>query len=212
MRIQIASFALVPDHIYIAEKNFHAEKLILLLSDENQDESKQENAEVISSIEQVEDFYKKMDVPVERIHLNYKNFMETALKVSYLLNTFSNKDELLLNLSGGRRSIPIALFYAATFIKNIKDIDIKCVIIPEDKSYMPFSLLPKYFPDEIDMKLMSSLSLNKPLTELETMIGIKQPTISMRLKKLEKYGYIFVKGRQRILTELGNMIVNIYKI
>ncbi|KKK61946.1 hypothetical protein LCGC14_3009240, partial [marine sediment metagenome] len=36
MRIQIASFALIPEHIYIGERNFHAEKLILILSDENQ--------------------------------------------------------------------------------------------------------------------------------------------------------------------------------
>ena len=58
---------------------------------------------------------------------------------------------------------------------------------------------------------MINLSLKKPLTYLETIIGIKQPTISIRLKKLEKYGYISVKGRNRDLTDLGELIVNIYQ-
>ena len=208
MRTQIASFALVPEHIYIAERNFHAEKLILILSDENKDDK---NREVESKIKEITEFYTKLNVNIERIYVNYKNFMEMTLSMATILNKFTRDDEILLNLSGGRRSIPISLIYAGTFISNFKDINIKCVVIPEDKTYTPFNLLPNYLPGEIDIKLMSRISKKIVLTNLENYLGIKQPTISMRLKRLEKHGYILLSGRNRVLTDLGKIVVDINK-
>ena len=206
MRIQIASFALVPEHIYIAERNFHAEKLILILSDENKDNK---NIEVDNKIKEIEVFYRKLNVSIERIYVNYKNFMKMTLSMAKVLDKFKPNDKILLNLSGGRRSIPISLIYAGTFVSNFKDINIKCVVIPEDKTYTPFNLLPNYLPDEIDINLMSKLPQNLTLTDLEKYLGIKQPTISTRLKRLEKHGFINVKGRKRELTALGRLMVDI---
>ena len=74
---------------------------------------------------------------------------------------------------------------------------------------MPFNLLPQYIPDKKDVILMSKLYLKKPLTELENLLGIKQPAISLRLKKLVKFGYIFVNGRDRELSDLAKLIVKI---
>ena len=209
MKIQIATFAGVPGHLYDAEKHFHTEKLILILSAENKDEAKKENQEFISNIKEVSQFYKKLNVPVEKVYVDYKNFIEMTFKLANILRGFQEGDEVLLNLSGGRRSMPISLLYAGTFISNFKDIYIKCVVIPEDKTYEPFNLLPSYLPDNTDIKLMSKLSERKPLTDLENYLGIKQPTISMRLKRLEKHGYIILNGRDRKLTDLGYMVVDI---
>jgi len=209
MKIQIATFAGVPSHIYDAEKHFHTEKLFLILSVENKDDNYEENQDFISNINEVSQFYEKLNVPVMKVYVNYKNFIEMTFKLTNLLREFQEGDVILLNLSGGRRSMPISLIYAGTFISNFKDINIKCVVIPEDKTYEPFNLLPNYLPDNIDVKLMSKLSEKKPLTELEEFLGIKQPTISMRLKRLEKYEYIILKGRERNLTDLGHMVVDI---
>lgn len=209
MRIQIASFAMVPDHIYIAEKKFHPEKLILILSDENKNSKDEKNKEVISKINEVANFYDKLSVPIEKLYVNYKNFIEMTLKLANIINEFTLEDKILLNLSGGRRTIPISLIYAGTFISNFKDINIKCVVIPEDRTYKPFNLLPNYLPDEIDIKLMAKLSQKIALTNFEDYLGIKQPTISMRLKRLEKHGYIILNGRDRHLTDLGYMVVDI---
>jgi len=209
MRIQIASFALVPDHIFIAERNFHTEKLVLILSEENKEKQTNTSEEIFSRINEVVGFYEKLNVLVEKVYMNYKNFMEMTVKLARIINRFSSDDQILLNLSGGRRSIPISLIYAGTFISNFKDINIKCVVIPEDKTYTPFNLLPNYLPDEIDVNLMSKLPQNLTLTDLEKYLGIKQPTISMRLKRLEKHGFITVKGRERDLTVLGRLMVDI---
>ncbi len=209
MRIQIASFALVPDHIFIAERYFHTEKLILILSEENKEKQTNNNEEIRSKINEVIGFYEKLNIPVEKIYVNYKNFMKMTLKLARILNRFSSDDQILLNLSGGRRSIPISIIYAGAFISNFKDINIKCVVIPEDKTDTPFNLLPNYLPDEIDINLMSKLPDNLTLTDLEKGLGIKQPTISMRLKRLEKYGYIVVNGRMRELRNLGRLMVDI---
>ena len=209
MRIQIASFALVPDHIFIAERNFHTEKLVLILSEENKEKQTNTSEEIFSRINEVVGFYEKLNVLVEKVYMNYKNFMEMTVKLARIINRFSSDDQILLNLSGGRRSIPISLIYAGTFISNFKDINIKCVVIPEDKTYTPFNLLPNYLPDDIDINLMSKLPQNLTLTELEKYLGIKQPTISMRLKRLEKHGFVTVKGRKRELTALGRLMVDI---
>ncbi|MBA7639616.1 hypothetical protein ES703_47275 [subsurface metagenome] len=209
MKIQIVTFAGVPGHIYDAEKHFHTEKLILILSDENKDETNKANEEFILNIIEITQFYEKLNVPVMKVYVNYKNFIEMTFRLANLLREFQEGDEILLNLSGGRRSMPISLIYAGTFISNFKDINIKCVVIPEDKTYEPFNLLPNYLPDSIDVKLMSKLSEKKPLTELEEFLGIKQPTISMRLKRLEKYKYIILNVRERNLTDLGRMVVDI---
>jgi len=144
-----------------------------------------------------------------KVYVNYKNFIEMTFKLTNLLREFQEGDEILLNLSGGRRSMPISLIYAGTFISNFKDINIKCAVIPEDKTYEPFNLLPNYLPDSIDVRLMSKLSQKKPLTELEEFLGIKQPTISMRLKRLERHEFIVLNGRERNLTDLGRMVVDI---
>ena len=58
------------------------------------------------------------------------------------------------------------------------------------------------------------MGLSWTLNELEDYLGIKQPTISMRLKRLNKHGYILLNGRDRQLTDLGHLIVdvNILKI
>ena len=157
MKIQIVTFAGVPGHIYDAEKHFHTEKLILILSDENKDEKNKANEEFISNINEVAQFYKKLNVPAIKVYVNYKNFIKMTFKLANILRDFQEGDEVLLNLSGGRRSMPISLLYAGTFISNFKDINIKCVVIPEDKTYEPFNLLPNYLPDSIDVKLMSKL-------------------------------------------------------
>ncbi len=203
MRIQIASFALVPEHIYIAERNFHAEKLIVILSNENQ------NKDVELELKEITEFYEKLNVIIEKIYVNYKNFMEMTLILVNTINNFTLDDEILLNLSGGRRSIPISLIYAGTFISNFKDININCVVIPEDKTYTPFKLLPSYLPDKIDIKLLSTLTQEITLTSMQNSLGIKQPTISMRLKRLESHGFIFINGRKRELTDLGRMVTGI---
>ncbi len=209
MKIQIVTFAGVPGHLYDAEKHFHTEKVILILSDENKDETNKANEEFISNINEVTQFYEKLNVPVLKVYVNYKNFIEMTFKLANILRDFHKGDEILLNLSGGRRSMPISLIYAGTFISNFKEIRIKCVVIPEDKTYKPFNLLPNYLSDSIDIKLMSRLSERKPLTDLEEYLGIKQPTISMRLKRLERHGYIVLNGRVRHLTDLGHMVVDI---
>ena len=198
MRIQVASFALVPDHIFIAERYFHTEKLILILSEENKEKQTNTSEEIFSRINEVIGFYEKLNVPVEKVYVNYKNFMEMTVKLARIINRFSSDDQILLNLSGGRRSIPISLIYAGTFISNFKDINIKCVVIPEDKTYTPFNLLPNYLPDEIDINLMSKLPQNLTLTELEKYLGIKQPTISMRLKARICYR----KGKEKRINGL----------
>ena len=139
MKIQIASFALVPEHIFIAERNFHAEKLILILSKENIDNEDKKNVEINDKIKEVVEFYGKLSIHTEKLYLDYKNFMEMTLQLANLINKFSNQDEILLNLSSGRRSIPISLIYAGTFISNCRDINIKCVVIPDYKIYIPFN-------------------------------------------------------------------------
>jgi len=208
MKIQIVTFAMVPGHIFDAEKHFHTEKLILILSDENKDGTTQASKDVISNINEVTHFYEKLNVPVSRVYVDYKNFIEMTFKLANVLREFEEGDEILLNLSGGRRSTSISLLYAGTFISNFKEINIKCVVIPEDKTYAPFNLLPNYLPDIIDIKLMSKISDKRPLTELEDYLGIKQPTISMRIKRLEKHGYLTLDGRKRQLTELGKLVVD----
>ena len=104
-------------------------KIILILSDENNIEKNEINNEklkaVISSIDEITDFYRKLNITVEKIYVNYKNFIEMVLRFTRLLEVFSEEDQILLNLSGGRRTIPIALIYASTILSNYKNITIK---------------------------------------------------------------------------------------
>ncbi|MHA1755977.1 MAG: hypothetical protein ACTSVV_04345 [Promethearchaeota archaeon] len=208
MNIQIVSFALVPQHIYIATKYFHTEKLILILSDEKVSNEKQKE-ELKSKMAEVIDFCEKLGIELQEIKVNYKNFMSMTLKLAKLMRKFEKEDKILLNLSGGRRAIPISLIYASMFANIIKNLRIQCVVIPEDGTYSPFTLIPSYFPDDIDIKLMLKITKNLTLTAMETDLGIKQPTISFRLKRLEKYGYIIIDGRKRELTDIGKIIIQI---
>ena len=208
MNIQIVSFALVPQHIYIATKYFHTEKLILILSDEKVSNEKQKE-ELKSKMAEVIDFCEKLGIELQEIKVNYKNFMSMTLKLAKLMRKFDKEDKILLNLSGGRRAISISLIYASMFANIIKNLRIQCVVIPEDGTYSPFTLIPSYFPDDIDIKLMLKITKNLTLTAMETDLGIKQPTISFRLKRLEKYGYLIIDGRKRELTDIGKIIIQI---
>ncbi|MHA1285036.1 MAG: hypothetical protein ACTSQP_21250 [Promethearchaeota archaeon] len=210
MNIQVVSFALVPQHIYIATKYFHTEKLILILSDEKvEDKAKREELKI--KMDEIIDFCKKLGIQLLKIRINYKDFIQMTLKLVKLISEFTEKDNILLNLSGGRRAIPIALIYASTFVNIIKNLRIQCVVIPEDGTFSPFNLIPSYFPDKIDVKLMSMITKGLTLTAMESDLGIKQPTISFRLKRLEKYGYLKIDGRKRDLTDLGMIITQILR-
>ena len=67
----------------------------------------------------------------------------------------------------------------------------------------------KDLPDEIDIKLLSKLTQELSLTNMQEFLGIKQPTISMRLKRLENHGFIVIKGRKREITDLGRTVAGI---
>lgn len=209
MKIELASFALVEEHLYEAHTHFHPEKVILILSNEDLEEANEKSKEIKEKINEITDFYLKLKIPLEKVYINYKNFMETTIKLAQIIQTFNENDEILLNLSGGRRSIPIAMIYASSIVSNFQALNIQCVVIPLDRTYKPFYLLPNYIPDETDVKLMSKLNENSTLKELEKFLQIKQPTISIRLKKLEKFGYVILKGRRRELTPIGKLVADI---
>ena len=128
MNIQVATFALFPEQIYIASANFQTDRLLLILSDESLNKSKSDLTEselaVLEKIDAVVKYSKDINILVEKFYVTYKNFIEMVLKLTRLINSFSEEDQILLNLSGGRRAMPLALVYAGMFASNLKGLNI----------------------------------------------------------------------------------------
>jgi len=215
MIIQIATFARIPEQIINIERKYRTEELYLVVSTENFEKPDKLYKD---ALKKVEEFYKQLGIVPKIVPVDFNNFPHMLIKLGLLMQKFSNKNNLLLNLSGGRRSTAFALMSAAILVGRSQNRNIKCCFIAEysnkggeslSSDIVEFDLLPSYLPDEKDIIILNEIKNGKKLVDIAQQVEIAQPTVSLRLGILSENGYLVSQGRKRKLTEMGEITLRI---
>ncbi|MFW6196461.1 MAG: CRISPR-associated CARF protein Csa3 [Thermoplasmatota archaeon] len=138
------------------------------------------------------------DIKIKKIVLNTKNFEETVLEISNLIDQIEG--EIVVNLSGGVRSIIVALTINSIFyhekidrVYNLEKIDrnMREIELP----FISFELTDN------EKKIFTTISKEGPLTynELVDKLDLSKSTVSRLSKILEKKHIVTIeeKGKQK---------------
>jgi len=171
------------------------DRVIVLRPKESKDEQRGKNA-----YNETRDILNKIseEITLEKRILNTKNFEQTILEISKLIDYIEG--ELVINLSGGVRTLIVALTIVSTFkhekidrLYNLEKIerDMKEIDIP----YTSFDLTDN------ESKLFKTISKEGPKTynELVKQLDLSKSTISRLSNILEKRHLLNIeeKGKQK---------------
>lgn len=214
MTIQIATFARIPEQIINIERKYRTEELYLVVSTENFEKPDKPYKD---ALKKVEEFYQQLGIKPKIVPVDFNNFPKMLIKLGILLQNLSDDNDLLLNLSGGRRSTAFALMSAAILVRRLQQRSMKCCFIAETSSegeiissdIVEFDLLPSYLPDEKDIIILNEIKKGRKLVKIAESAEIAQPTVSLRLNVLSENGYITAEGRKREVSAMGEIVLKI---
>ncbi|OLS13326.1 MAG: hypothetical protein RBG13Loki_3042 [Promethearchaeota archaeon CR_4] len=111
--------------------------------------------------------------------------------------SFPSGTKFILNASMGRRSLPVSMILAATFVRMFRKYEFEITIIPElSKEILTCPLPPNQVPDDVDLGIIGYLKKGCNLSDIGKQLKIAQPTVSVRVKKLVEEGFVDQDGRK----------------
>lgn len=217
MVVQIATFARVDKHIINVEKKYRSEALyIITTKDKIEGEDKQYEA----ALKRVNEFYSVLGITPKITYVDFNNINSMVVVLGRLIKEIPTDKRILLNVSGARRSTAIALIMASLIIRRFEDREIKGCFIPELENEsgevkhgepVEFDILPSYIPDRKDLIILNGVKKMKKITKIAEDASMSQPNASVRLINLTDYGYVISYKRNRELTEMGKIILEIFE-
>lgn len=197
----------VKEHIYNIEKRYSTDLLVIYV-----DKMDSKKEEFKRSYKEIESYCKEFNKDLSLKKLDSNDLINNTVIMGRDILELSNRGyDFIINLSGGRRALSIALFYAVILLRLTKlKQHVKVVIKPESREPIQF-IIPRFLVlDEDDIRILKYIKDGLNVTNIGAKIGKSQSTTSFRIKKLEDAGYIKTFRRERKLTELGELIVNIH--
>ncbi len=135
-----------------------------------------------------------------------------------LLIDFQPDHRYMLNLGDESLSMNIALLQAVQLVQNLNDMDYEYFItekfddmekIFQKKIIKSFILL---ISEPVSLELLNCVDEGKNLESMKKILKISLGTVSNHLKHLKDTGLMNVKGHERNLTELGNLVKKILEL
>lgn len=207
MRVQVATVYKSPEPVFRLEKEHRSDRVVLIVGNQPKDSEYKICEATINQIKQV---YGPLGVPVEVIQVDPFDFLGMVRRLGLHIQQLPEGCSIVLNGTGGRRTMAFALLFAAYLVRLTRKYQITMVNAPEDEEKLVELLLPPaYSPDKIDIFLLHGVKDQQSVADMGDVAGISQPSASARLKKLANYGYIRINGRERILTPLGTLMLEI---
>ena len=194
MKTIISTFGEEPEGIIQGIKQNGCEKLILLIPEKLSVDSKR-------GLEKVETLTKEMEIQIEKIVVSPYDMMENIKKIKRLVA--ENADDVILNITGGRKTLSLAASLAG-FVSLPKDI----IYIQEENnqsiSIPKFTLTDKLLRPE-KMEILKCIKANTTMEEIKKSLkndkSKKYHTIMKHLRELAEMELIeIINGRQHTYT------------
>ncbi len=204
--VQMATVHALPDPVFLQERKTRSDHCVLIASEDVDDANQQEKREI--TITSIKEFYAKVAVPVDVLYLKSTKLRENIVEIGKKMTTFPPGTKFILNASMGRRSLPISMILAATFVRLFREYDFEIVINPEKTNEMLTCPLPPHqMPDKKDLGIISHLQQGRSLTDIGKELNMAQPTVSVRVKKLVDEGFVDQDGRKFTPSVISNFIL-----
>ncbi len=204
--VQMATVHASPDPVFLQERKMRSDYCILIASEDVKETDQQQKRE--NTIASIKEFYAKVTVPVEVILLQSTKLRENIVEIGKKMTSFQPGTKFILNASMGRRSLPVSMILAATFVRLFRKYNFEIVINPENtKEMLTCPLPPQQMPDEKDLGILLHLQQGRSLSEIGKKLKMAQPTVSVRVKKLVEEGFVDQDGRKFTPSIISNFIL-----
>lgn len=200
MGLIIATFGEHPAGIIESIKQFGCEKLILLIPEPLSQKGKE-------GLEKVMNITRELNIETEKIKLNPYDFMGNIKEIKSIIK--KEKNEIILNVTGGRKTLSMAATLAGFVTKPnkiiyIQEEDNKPLEIPR------FTIYDKLLSREkkiILSKINDKTSLEEILLKLKKNGGIspKEPAVRKHLRELLEMDLINIDKDSRPFTYTINV-------
>lgn len=203
MKTHIVNVGFHADHIIKPIMTYGANKVILI---NYLDENSKFKDEVLFAIEKAEELCTISGLECKKLDLEWESFEKTVELISKKIKT---EDEVVLNITGGKKTISIAMIYAA-FLNPEK---ISRIVYDEEKEIkeipMPntWSRLLSDFKSGKTLTGMEQRILgviyekNMSISEIAAELRITSPAVLKSVNDLELKGYVesIKEGKSRII-------------
>lgn len=211
MYLQIASvgakLSIVDPHpIFRVEKDYPSSEIIMVLSDEPDNEF---TPSVKEHIKELNDIYKKRGIQSRELYLVMEQFWENV--ATLVVEILKTDKPVLLNLSTGRRVFISTLLLAGSFALSLQP-EKSIICVQTSRGYpavVVFEPIPPVIPDAFDWFILKQIKENKRVTTGGIAKDLRkvQSTVSVRLKKLVESKYVKVEGHKKELLPKGKAIL-----
>lgn len=202
MIIHIISLGFHTEHLFSLFVKYGADKAIFVYSIDNEPYLSEElnkihEKNVEDTMHAAKELCGMLNIKCEFLKVESSNFEQN---LNIFRKIIKNEDNTIINLTGGRKIVTLALHQAAlmeykkvfkiTYVENRNIIEIpKSICLYENISL---------FERKIVNVLMSG---EKSISEISNLLGVKRPSVSAYIPRLEEKGLISVekKGRSKII-------------
>ncbi|HDM67010.1 MAG TPA: CRISPR locus-related DNA-binding protein [Thermoplasmatales archaeon] len=188
-----------PDPVLLAASRLGADKLILLV-DKNPDEEQEKSYKLIKeSLGRV--------VEVERVEVEVYDIVKIAEKSVEVIDNQSKNDEIFVNITAGRKTQALGLLFAAYARSNV----VKKIAYNPEEDKTAVVWLPKlsFKLTESQREVLKALknedNTNISLKELAEKIGISRSMLYRNIEELKHMGYI--EPDEIKLTDAGRIAI-----
>jgi CRISPR locus-related DNA-binding protein len=177
MKIMIATFGVESRGITEAITMFGCQKLIVLLSEKPQDKKSP------GEFKKIEKMAKYMNIPMEKIIISPYAVMENIQRIKEIVESHEG-NEIILNVSGGRKTMSLAATLAG-FVSNPK----KIIYIPADNNNQPIEIprftIKKKVVSKSKLELLRAIEENTTYEEIKKFVSKNYDNILKHLRELE---------------------------
>ena len=206
MKILIASLYKEADPIINIAVKYSTHKIIIF----HQSEFKKETAkkEFKNAKTKLESFFKKPNFELSFAKVNEYDTINIAKKLIKTIETINKTDKIILNITGGRKTLSLGLLFGAyARPKLIKEI---VYVIEETGKVIN---LPKldFALNESEKKCLETIKKlekqNFTITDFAKEVGLSRAMVYKILEELEYRGYIREEENKYIITTAGKIVL-----
>ena len=184
-------------HLYEPFKKYPCKKVVFIYSEDYDPFlEKDEIKRIRSNIRNAKKICKTLGLDCEFLKLKGKEFYENIYLIRSKIS--EEKDKVIVNITGSRKILSLALLISAMDCKNIE----KMIYVYDDE----ILYIPKNFrKTDLEKKILRSLSKgDKRVMDLAEEFKVKKSLISRYIKNLEDKGFVVIyrKGKEKFVRRI----------
>ncbi|MEM4455073.1 MAG: CRISPR-associated CARF protein Csa3 [Thermofilaceae archaeon] len=160
-----------------------------------------------SAAKSVQDFVEKINpkVKVRVLHLDERNPEESISELVKLILEASRSAEVVVDVSGGPKSLSLALFAAAS-LAGVQEVGLTVETTGEK---IRFPALPTPLPRLTEKQLQALKLLPLPVKELASRMGVTTAAASRLLRRMSERGVVAASQEGYAATLLGRLLLKL---